>query len=458
MTVITRFAPSPTGYLHIGGARTALFNYLFSRHHGGKFLLRIEDTDRARSTPEAIDAILTSMAWLELDHDDDVVYQFARAPRHREVAEALVRSGAAYYCYEPPRELAATQDPNNRFVSPWRDAPANASKPDIAPVIRLKAPLTGTMVIDDLVQKRIEVAHAQLDDMVLLRADGTPTYMLAVVVDDHDMHISHIIRGDDHLTNAFRQTLLYQALGWDIPHFAHIPLIHGPDGSKLSKRHGAIPVEEYRDLGILPEALCNYLVRLGWSHGNEELIDRKQAIEWFDLDHVGRSPSRFDMAKLYHVNAHYMRMAEPTRLIALLEPILGVLDDIHRARILQGMEGLLQRSKNLVELTALAKLYVIPPARPYAVDAETWLASQPDVTLLDAIRTTLSQAKDWSQPGLQAICQQLADQYQLKLGAIAQWIRVALTGATHSPSVFEIMAILGKDDSLARLTSLRSSL
>ena len=325
MTVITRFAPSPTGYLHIGSARTALFNWLYARRKGGKFLLRIEDTDRARSTDEAIDAIFDSMKWLGLDWDEEPIFQFSRASRHAEVAHQLLKEGKAYYCYCSPEELEKMREEARAKNLPagydgrWRDRDASEAPPGIPPVIRFKAPREGETVIEDQVQGTVRLQNNQLDDMVLLRADGTPTYMLSVVVDDHDMEITHIIRGDDHLTNAFRQYHLYDAMGWTVPVFAHIPLIHGPDGAKLSKRHGALGAEAYREMGFLPEAMRNYLLRLGWAHGDDEVIPTEKAIEWFDLPAIGRSPSRFDVAKLTNLNAHYMREAEDNRLVDLIE-------------------------------------------------------------------------------------------------------------------------------------------
>jgi glutamyl-tRNA synthetase len=361
MTVITRFAPSPTGYLHIGGARTALFNWLYSRHHKGKVLLRIEDTDRQRSTQGAIDAIIDGLNWLGLDFDAPPVFQFARAPRHAEVARSLLDKGRAYYCYCTPEELQAMRDQAKaegrpmRYNGHWRDRDPREAPAGVAPVIRLKAPQTGETLVKDQVQGEVRVANEQLDDMVLLRSDGTPTYMLSVVVDDHDMAITHVIRGDDHLTNTFRQVQLYQALDWNIPSFAHIPLIHGPDGAKLSKRHGALGVDAYRDMGYLPEALRNYLLRLGWAHGDDEIISSEQAVEWFDLDAVGRSPSRFDFAKLDNLNGHYLRAAENARLVALvlprIEKRLGHAPDAEgKERLLAGMNGLKERAKTLEQL------------------------------------------------------------------------------------------------------------
>ncbi len=351
MSIVTRFAPSPTGFLHIGGARTALFNWLYARHHGGVFRLRIEDTDRARSTQEAIDAILDGLKWLELGWDDEVVYQSRRLDRHAEVANALLASGHAYRCWSSPEEIAAARDAARaagkplRFASPWRDRDPAEAPPDTPPVIRFRAPREGETVIADAVQGEVRVANAELDDMVMLRADGTPTYMLSVVVDDHDMEVTHAIRGDDHLTNAFRQTQLFLAMGWTPPAYAHIPLIHGADGAKLSKRHGALGVGEYRAMGFLPEAMRNYLLRLGWSHGDDEIIPTDKAIEWFDLGQVGRSAARFDMDKLTSVNAHWLREADDARLVELIAPMLSaradcVVDEAGRARLVAGMAGL----------------------------------------------------------------------------------------------------------------------
>ena len=366
--VIVRFAPSPTGYLHIGGARTALFNWLFARHYQGKFLLRIEDTDRARSTPEAVDAILDSLKWLGLNWDDDIVFQFARASRHAEVANQLLKEGKAYYCYCTPEELekmrehAKANGLPQRYNSLWRDRDPKDAPKGIAPVIRFKAPHTGETLIDDHVQGTIRLDNAQLDDMVLLRADGTPTYMLSVVVDDHDMGITHIIRGDDHLTNAFRQKHLYLAAGWTVPEFAHIPLIHGPDGAKLSKRHGALGAEQYREMGFLSQAMRNYLLRLGWGHGDEEIISTEQATQWFDLPAIGRSPARFDMAKLTHINAHYIRQYDNHELVKLIIPFLtNLLGEVPSKTqldtLVKGMSGLKERARTLIELAESALIY-----------------------------------------------------------------------------------------------------
>src|SRR5215470_13221062 len=358
MSVVVRFAPSPTGFLHIGGARTALFNWLYAKHKRGKFLLRIEDTDRARSTQAAVDAIIDGMKWLGFDWDGDVVMQSARIARHAEVARALLAQGRAYHCYCTPEELEAMRERARkegrpvRYDGTWRDRVPDGPLPNVPPVIRLKAEQEGETVIEDRVQGRVVVSNQQLDDLIILRGDGTPTYNFSVVVDDHDMGITHVIRGADHLTNAFRQTQIYRALGWPEPVFAHVPLIHGPDGAKLSKRHGALGVEAYREMGYLPEALRNYLLRLGWGHGDAEIISTEQAIEWFDLSEVGRSPSRFDFAKLDNLNAHYLREADDTRLVELVAPRLvkrlgHPADATTLPRLYMGMAGLKARAKTL---------------------------------------------------------------------------------------------------------------
>jgi glutamyl-tRNA synthetase len=396
--VVTRFAPSPTGFLHIGGARTALFNWLYARHHGGKFLLRIEDTDKARSTKEAIDAILDGMRWLGLDWDGHEYYQSQFWSRHAEIAHRLLERGAAYRCYMTQEELAEQREAAQRerrpfrIESPWRDVTDNQD--DRPFVIRLKAPRDGETVIVDQVQGRVTVQNAELDDFVLLRSDGTPTYMLAVVVDDHDMGVTHVIRGDDHLNNAFRQLAIIRAMGWPEPTYAHVPLIHGPDGAKLSKRHGALGIDAYRDeLGFLPEAVGNYLLRLGWGHGDDEIISREQAVEWFDLDHVGKSPSRFDFKKLENLNGHYIREAEDERLAELVASRLGLAAD-RKALLVKAMPELKTRANTLI---------------------------------------------------------QLAEGSAFLFGKLAQPLRAALTGRTTSPGIFDVLALLGRDESLARI-------
>lgn len=454
MSVITRFAPSPTGFLHIGGARTALFNYLFAKHHHGQFLLRIEDTDKARSTPEATQAILDGLQWLELTPDAEPVYQAERAERHQEIAIQLLESGHAYRCYTSAEELQTLRDAAQargehfRFQSPWRDC--TTTPPNAPYVVRLKAPQSGVMTLEDAVQGSIDVAYNTLDDMVLLRADGSPTYMLAVVVDDHDMGITHIIRGDDHLTNAFRQSIIYQAMGWHVPVFAHIPLIHGADGAKLSKRHGALGVDAYRDMGILPEAVCNYLLRLGWGHGDAELLPRSEAISLFTLQGVGKAPARFDQAKLEHINAHYLREAEDARIIALLEAgkVFSQTLSVHqRDLLMRALPGLKPRAKTLLDIADLAGIYLNP--RPVAIDDDA--RAQLDADLLQAAITLFTALSDWEQTTLEDACKQLAEQQQVKLGKLMAPLRVAITGRSATPSMFEVMHLLGREDVLARL-------
>ncbi len=458
--VVTRFAPSPTGFLHIGGARTALFNWLFARHHGGEFRLRIEDTDRARSTDEAIAAILDGMRWLQLDWDGEVVYQFSRAARHAEVAHALLDAGHAYRCYATPEELEAMRETARaekrpmRYDGRWRD---RTDHPEGQPhVIRLRAPQTGEVTIEDKVQGPVTVANAELDDMVLLRSDGTPTYMLAVVVDDHDMGVTHVIRGDDHLNNAFRQLAMIRALGWAEPVYAHIPLIHGSDGAKLSKRHGALGVDAYRDqLGLLPEALENYLLRLGWGHGDDEFISREQATGWFGLEGVGRSPSRFDMKKLESVNGQYLRAADDARLGALVAPriesAIGRSFTAEDQQMLQrSMAELKKRAPDLNSLAGSAVFYF--RSRPIPMDdAALRLLAQSPPGMLAAARAALAAIDPWSVEGLEAGVKALAETRGVKLGVLAQPLRAALTGAAQSPGLFEVMAALGRDDSLGRI-------
>ncbi|WP_310496526.1 glutamate--tRNA ligase [Sandarakinorhabdus sp.] len=463
--VVTRFAPSPTGFLHIGGARTALFNWLFARHHGGEFHLRIEDTDRARSTDAAIAAILDGMTWLGLNWDGDVVYQFARADRHAQVAHQLLAAGHAYRCYATPAELEALRDAQRaakqpmRYDGRWRD---RTDWPADQPfVIRMKAPKDGAVTIDDKVQGPVTVANAELDDMVLLRSDGTPTYMLAVVVDDHDMGVTHVIRGDDHLNNAFRQLALIRAMdaiegGWPDPVYAHIPLIHGADGAKLSKRHGALGVDAYRDeMGLLPEAVENYLLRLGWGHGDDEFISRAQAIQWFDLDGVGRSPSRFDIKKLESVNGHYLRAADDGRLTALIAPGVAAalgreLTSEDRDLLHRSMHELKKRASNLNELTAGSLFYL--RSRPIPMDdAAAKLLASAAPGLLDRVRDRLAAQNDWTVPALEDMARAMALDEGLKLGQIAQPLRAAVTGAAQSPGLFDVMALLGRDEVLGRI-------
>jgi len=460
--VVTRFAPSPTGFLHIGGARTALFNWLFARHHGGKFLLRIEDTDRARSTDAAIEAILDGMSWLGLDWDGDAVYQFARAERHAEVAHQLLADGNAYKCFATPEELAELREQQRaakqplRYDGRWRDRDPSEAAADAPYVIRLKAPKEGEAVIEDRVQGAVTVQNSELDDMILLRSDGTPTYMLAVVVDDHDMGVTHVIRGDDHLNNAFRQLALIKAMVWPEPVYAHIPLIHGADGAKLSKRHGALGVDAYRDeLGMLPEAVGNYLLRLGWGHGDDEIISRDQAIMWFDLDHVGRSPSRFDLKKLENLNGHYIREADNDRLAELTAPLierlLGTSLDAPQLDLLRrAMEFLKPRAKSLNELADGGKFLF--RTRPIGMD-EGALALLDDrgLALLADVQQAIAPLADWTSPSIEGAVRGVAEAAGIGLGKVAQPLRAALTGRTTSPGIFDVLVLLGRDESLARM-------
>lgn len=463
MAVVTRFAPSPTGFLHIGGARTALFNWLHAKHHGGEFLLRIEDTDRKRSTPEAVDAILDGLRWLDLDWDRDTYFQSQQLDRHASAARALLDQGAAYYCYcsaeelAEMRETAKSEGRSIRYDGRWRDRDPADAPAGVDPVIRLKAPLEGETVIEDQVQGAVRVANRQLDDMILLRSDGTPTYMLSVVVDDHDMGVTHVIRGDDHLTNAARQTQLFRAFGWDEPIFGHIPLIHGADGQKLSKRHGALGVDAYRDMGYVPAALRNYLLRLGWSHGDDEIISTEQAIEWFDLDGVGKSPSRIDFAKLEHVNGQYLRETDPAELVDLILPRLAgeneVISDAARACLTAGVSSLVERAKNLNELAEMARFYVFAPAYPLenAKAAKQLVGEGP--ALLQAFAEQLGPLETWTEETLEQTARGFVESREIGLGKIAQPLRAALTGSNASPGIFEVLHILGKDEALARLSA-----
>ena len=453
--VVTRFAPSPTGYLHIGGARTALFNWLYARHTGGKFLLRIEDTDRARSTREAIDAILDGMRWLGLDWDGHEYYQSQFWARHAEIAHRLVDRGAAYRCYMTQEELAEAREKAKlerrpfRIESPWREvAEEQGDKPF---VIRLKAPREGETVVDDEVQGRVTVQNAEIDDFVLLRSDGTPTYMLAVVVDDHDMGVTHVIRGDDHLNNAFRQLAIIRAMGWPEPTYAHVPLIHGPDGAKLSKRHGAMGVDAYRDqLGLLPEAVVNYLLRLGWGHGDDEIISRDQAIEWFDLPHVGKSPSRFDFKKLENLNGHYIREADDERLADLVAPKLGIDGAEPRRLLLRAMPELKARAHTLNELTDGARFLFA--RRPVVIDEDAAALLTPDAcVVLHRTYEGLAALAEWDAASVEAAIREVAEGTGVKLGKLAQPLRAALTGRTTSPGIFDVLALLGREESLARI-------
>lgn len=469
MSVVVRFAPSPTGYLHIGGARTALFNWLYARHTGGKFLLRIEDTDRERSTQQAIDAIFKSLTWLGLDWDNEPVFQFARASRHAAIAQQLVAEGKAYYCYcsveevEKMRQEALVKKLPPRYNGYWRDRDSSEAPQGVAPVIRFKAPQKGKTILKDCVQGSVEIDNAQLDDMILLRADGTPTYMLSVVVDDHDMGITHVIRGDDHLTNMFRQYYLYKACGWNVPEFAHIPLIHGPDGAKLSKRHGALGAEYYKEMGFLPEAMRNYLLRLGWAHGDDEIISTDQAIQWFDIDHIGKSPARFDQAKLISLNSFYLRQAHNQRLLQDIEPLLKQKcfenDDLKQGlnSIEKGMNSLKERSKTLIELADNALFYVKKPVFCGQNDVQTlesrggFSFRREAIIILQDLMALLLALSSFKTSFIDQTVRQFCQVKNVKLGDFLYPVRIALTGTTVSPSLFEIMEILGIQESLQRL-------
>jgi glutamyl-tRNA synthetase len=451
--VVTRFAPSPTGFLHIGGARTALFNWLFARRHGGKFLLRIEDTDKARSTDAAIAAILDGMRWLGLDWDGHEYYQSQFWARHAEVAHQLLEGGHAYRCWMSQDELAAQREQAKderrpfRTDSRWRDCADQGEGPA---VIRLKAPREGETVIDDQVQGRVTVQNAELDDFVLLRSDGSPTYMLAVVVDDHDMGVTHVIRGDDHLNNAFRQLAIIKAMGWPEPIYAHVPLIHGPDGAKLSKRHGALGVDAYRDeLGMLPEAIFNYLLRLGWGHGDDEIISRAQATEWFDLAHIGKSPSRFDVKKLENLNGHYLREAEDSRLADLIAPQIGIAAD-QKALLVQAMPELKARAHTLHQLADGAGfLFAQRPLQPD--EAARALLTAEARAVLRSAHAALAAVDEWTHDAAEQAVRTVAEAAGLKLGKLAQPLRAALTGRTTSPGIFDVLVLLGKGESLGRI-------
>lgn len=459
-TIVTRFAPSPTGFLHIGGARTALFNWLYARGRGGKFLLRIEDTDRARSTPEATEAIYDGLTWLGLDWDGDAISQFARVDQHRAAAEKMLETGGAYRCYATQEEIAAARDAAKaegrppRFDSPWRDKDP-ADWPDAPYTVRLKAPREGEIIVEDEVQGRVSFAATQIDDLIMLRSDGTPTYMLAVVVDDHEMGVTHVIRGDDHLTNAARQICIYNAMGWPIPSFAHIPLIHGPDGAKLSKRHGALGAEAYRDMGYLPEAMRNYLVRLGWAHGDDELFSDAEMQKWFDLPQVGKSAARFDFKKLENLNGQHMRVADDAALtkaaLALLQVQDGtIVSDAKQAMLTEAMGGLKERAKTLLDL--LNSAHYILADRPFTPDEKaTKLLSDDAKVLLSRLTSHLRNVSAWSSELLEEAVRAFAEAEDLKLGKVAQPMRAALTGRATSPGVFDVLFTLGREESLARL-------
>jgi glutamyl-tRNA synthetase len=460
--VVTRFAPSPTGFLHIGGARTALFNWLYARHHGGEFKLRIEDTDKARSTDEAIEKILDGMRWLGLDWDGEEIYQSQRAERHAEVANQLLENGNAYRCYATPEELAEMRDQQRaakqpiRYDGRWRDRDPSEA-PEGAPfVIRLKTAQEGETVIEDAVQGRVIVQNVEIDDFVMLRGDGTPTYMLAVAVDDHDMGVTHCIRGDDHLNNAFRQRALIDAMGWDRMIYAHVPLIHGPDGAKLSKRHGALGVAAYRDeMGMLPEAVVNYLLRLGWGHGDDEIISREQAIEWFDLDGVGKSAARFDFKKLENLNGTYIREADNARLAGLAAPLIASelgreIDENEQELLQRSMESIKPRAKSIGELAEGAGFLF--RTRPLNLDEKAEMLLQGDTkALLAELVPHLERLTDWTEEALDTAVREFAEAQDLKLGKVAQPLRAALTGRATSPGIFDVLLLLGREESLARI-------
>ena len=464
--VVTRFAPSPTGYLHIGGARTALFNWLFAKHTGGTMLLRIEDTDRERSTDAATAAILDGLSWLGLDWNGEPVSQFARAQRHREVAEELVRMGKAYYCYatqaelEEMREKARAEGRPPRYDGRWRDRDPSEAPAGVKPAIRIKAPTDGETLVRDRVQGDVRFPNKDLDDFIILRSDGNPTYMHAVVVDDHDMGVTHIIRGDDHLTNAARQTVIYDAMGWAVPVMAHIPLIHGPDGAKLSKRHGALGVEAYRAMGYLPEALRNYLARLGWSHGDDEIMSTRQMIEWFEIEDVNKGAARFDFQKLEALNGVHMRQSDDA---ALLEQFIATLpylpepgaiptepDAAQRAMLLAALPGLKERAKTLVELADSAQYLFVK--RPLSLDEKAAQILDDDArATIAALLPDFEALGEWSAATTEAVVRAYAEKVGLKLGKVAQPLRAALTGRATSPGVFDVLAVLGKDESIGRL-------
>ncbi len=469
-TVITRFAPSPTGFLHIGGARTALFNWLYARGHGGKMVLRIEDTDRARSSEAAVDAIIDGLDWLGLKWDGDPVSQFARVKRHREVAEQLLASGKAYRCYSTREELTAMREKAQgegrppRYDGTWRDRDASEAPDGADYVIRIKSPLDGETIVDDQVQGVVKFPNKDLDDFILLRSDGTPTYMLAVVVDDHDMGVTHIIRGDDHLTNAARQTIISNAMEWDVPVMSHIPLIHGPDGAKLSKRHGALGVEAYRAMGYLPEALRNYLVRLGWAHGDDEFFTTEEMTRLFNLEGIGKSASRFDFTKLENMNGHYIRSADDAHLVSSIENILGEIEggdfyqqrwnDEKRAQLQQAMPGLKERAKTLVELLDNARfIFADTPLEMEAKALKILNKNEGEARgVLARLLPELERLEQWDVENIEQLVRRFTDEQGLKLGGVAQPLRVALTGRTTSPGVFDVLAVLGKSACLERIS------
>ncbi len=461
MRVVTRFAPSPTGFLHIGVARTALFNWLCARHAGGRFFLRIEDTDRRRSTSEAVEAILDGLSWLGLRWDGEPVYQHARKARHVEVARTLLETGHAYRCYCTPGELAAMREKARsegrsvRYDGTWRDRPESDAPAGVDPVVRFRAPTEGATVVEDAVQGAVTIDNPVLDDLVMLRADGTPTYTLSAVTDDHDMGVTHVIRGDDHLNNAARQSQIIRALGWDLPVYAHIPLIHGPDGAKLSKRHGALGVDAYRDMGMLPEALLNYLCRLGWSHGDDEFFSMDQAVEWFDLADVNRGAARFDLDKLAHLNGLHLSARDDRVLADETFPMIenrigGPLSGPARERVAAGVPSAKIRARTLSELAESLAFYA--RLRPLVPDPKAERLLQGAAPgILGELRAALGGVPGWREAGLEAAVRAFAEERSLKLGAVAQPLRAALTGSDASPGIFEVMAILGREETLGRI-------
>lgn len=464
MTIVTRFPPSPTGFMHIGNARTALFNYLYARRHGGKFVVRIEDTDRKRHSEEAVQAILDGLEWLGLDYDGEVVSQFSRMDRHAEVAHELLKNGQAYYCYCTPQELeemreqAMKEGRKTFYDRRWRDrSPSPEDAVDgIKPVIRIKAPLEGETTIRDHVQGEVTVKNDQLDDFILLRSDGTPTYMLSVVVDDHDMGVTDILRGDDHLNNTFRQKIIFDAMGWTLPEFSHLPLIHGPDGGKFSKRHGAQSVQEYRDMGYLPEALCNYLLRLGWGHGNDEIIPREQAIAWFNLENIGKAAAKFDFAKLESLNAHYIREMDAQTLLGHCTEFYKTrhnitLDETGKSRIITGIDELKSRAKTLLQFVDESAFYAKTLPLAYDEKAQSLIAESQDI--LTALKMAFEETSEaFTADTVQNICKEVAATLaEGKLGKVAMPLRAAITGTTVSPSVFHACEILGREETIARV-------
>lgn len=461
MTVVTRFPPSPTGMMHIGNARTALFNWLYARHNDGKFLIRIEDTDRARHSEEAVQVILDGLAWLGLDYDNTPESQFANKQRHIDVAQDLLAQGKAYKCYCTPEELTEMREQARKEGRPtaydrrWRDRDDNEAPEGVVPVIRIKAPLEGEIIIHDQVQGEVKVAYDHLDDMIILRSDGTPTYMLAVVVDDHDMGVTHVIRGDDHLNNTFRQNLIYEAMGWDQPTYAHLPLIHGPDGAKLSKRHGAVGIKEFQELGYLPETMRNYLLKLGWAHGDDEIISTEEAIKLFDFNGIGKSAAKFDYAKLENLNAHYMNEADNKRLIDLMAPFLKthhdiILTETGLKRLEAGMDELKDRSKTLVQLAEESLIYVCDKIS-YSDKALKQLCPE-NLNILKELQNSFKAMDEFNADAIDAMCRSYAnDNLEGKLGKVMMPLRAALSGSDKSPSLTNVMAILGKDETILRI-------